>query len=226
MSISTTPPLTQTQKLELWNDKKSNWNKDITLKVAAVALLSLLGISLAAGFAMSIYFAPVLGIGLACGLGFPSFFGFCGAWGAARILLREYFDWTNYKKPENVTLALSKIKNAHEPLPMHDFKRLHRYGIVSDSELERRESMESLAKEYAEAKADLRSMQKRISLYRIEIEKLENLPSHETQKILNEARLTGTSGKISEVESKIAEIEAEFTAFHQSIVDFDPGLMD
>lgn len=220
------PPITSDAKLTQWNEKKSNWNKDIVLKVAAVAALILLSASLFAGALAGGTFAlPVLGAGAAIGisLGGGAATGFAMT---ATAMVANFFDWRNYKSAKNVTHAFSKIKNAQTPLPMEYFKRLHRYGIISDSELETRKSMENQVKEYSELKTQLTSLQKKIPILEKEIEKLRNLSSNEREMIQYSNQWTALNEKISEVESKIMGIEKAFADFHRSIVDFNPASTD
>lgn len=165
-SIQTNPQARPTlnQPIQSSADKKAEWFKksakcpwEIAGKVTLVALAAILALSLAiAGIiglvklgAFTLLSRPCLNqydwIGNA-GLGVVGSIALIGS--AIGSVIGLWFllniPLANYRNPKTAARELKSLRTAKSPISLDKFKRLHRYGLISDSELKQRQNLEKL----------------------------------------------------------------------------------
>lgn len=214
--------MTPQDKKAEWKDKSKKYVTDTILKVSAIVGLILLGFAIIATPFVCPAIIPCVGagliIGLACGSSALAGFSILGAG-----FIANYSDFTDFRKPKNVEKALSRIKNADKPLSLSYFKRLNRYGIISDSELSKRKSLEPKAKEYKKLKKEILKLNGQIISKKRESKELSNLPTLKKKKDKIDNEIKALAEIIENKEKEISNIKKEFASFHKGIVDFNPN---
>ncbi len=198
-------------KLQAWNDHKHKHLTDTALKVAAIVVLALLGaVTFALPFVSSIIplsTAAMVGLIVAGKAGGS---GIC----ASAFVLGIVFDWTNYRDKKQAAKTLADLKAAKVPLALSKYKRLNRYGIISDNELEARKELGKDCKRY---RAIVKSLSAKVSYFRL----LYQCETHPLESSLK-AELLELKKEIEELEREKTAIERRFADFHTSIVRIDP----
>jgi len=203
-----------------WNEKKSLQLRENALKIASIALCAILG---AAVTLASIYLIPIVPIAssLLLTLGVAGAGGYIATALAAAFTV-TFSDKTNYRNRYEVQQLFQEIKNAEVPLPVSRFKRMHRFGIISDDELEQRSDLEKDCKQYRQCLRDLQTTERELVLKQRQLKKLEPLTSMEDQK----ASLNKEIEELNEEKDRLVQqrdsLIDKFKKFNQSIVDFNP----
>ncbi len=131
-------------KQQTWEDKKSQCKWDLAVKVAKAAAATFLLITLAT----SALALPILSYATDSTLSFIA--TTISSLIALITVTKIYYsfivklDFTDYSKEENAKKAIKLVqKTDTTPLPLDFYKRLHRYGILSDSEFNARKNLKT-----------------------------------------------------------------------------------
>lgn len=204
-------------KLELWEDKSKQCKWDIALKVAAIAGAILLTVSFTAAMFAFPYIAPItVPLAFIIGSCVLAPIGLTGLIGS--LALPFVFNFTNYNNPENAKKALQSVKEEGIPQPIDYFKRLHRYGIISDSELQERKDLKEDISRYRSLESEQRSIISKVAANNSVIDKINGLDSMKNQLNLEIKEL---NNKNIEITNEMEELMDKFNKFANNIESFD-----
>jgi len=217
--------ITSKDKFEAWNDNKRKLLRDTVLKVAAIVALVLFG---AANLA-SIFVAPVIfpvtfaavSSSASAILGISGGTGWLIGMGGAAVL-GILSDWTNYRDPKVASNELFKLKTAKVPLSISKYQQLHRYGIISKEELQKRRQLEGDCRKYQRTQSKIDSIQGKIDQKQRKIDRIKEMSSMNTRKKVLEKEIEELNKEKQPLEENKARFLKRFADFHESIVDFDP----
>lgn len=213
-------PAASVEKLDAWNENKHKNLRDTILKVVAIVALVLFGFgALAASIAVPVVLPiiPAALIVASLPLGVLSFIvSNCTA------MFVGCRDWTDYRNPDNVVKKLKDLKEAQFPRPIYIYKHLHRYGIISNDELNKRVELEASCHKYQQTVRELNNKTRLILSTREEIKRLTLMPSMATRKSDLEKEVEKMEARVGELDDQKVDLQREFDAFHTSIAEFDP----